>query len=270
MTMWPSRLQHASRVLIASDFDGTLAEIVPRPEAAAPLPGVLALLRRLAQQPRMRVAVVSGRALSDVQARCPVPGCWYVGGHGNESSAPGEPAAHPAPHQPEDHMRIRHQLETVAAEIQRRAAAWPGVQVEAKPYSIAVHFRQAPQWEAGIQAAFSELAASGDYRVMLGRQLAELLPAGALTKGHAVHRLRTRLGCDLAFYFGDDITDEDVFSFDDAHVIGVKVEHGEETGATAAAYRVRSPTEVLAALRAIERAFLAVGEKTLHFSAVQP
>ena len=257
-------------MLIASDFDGTLAEIVPQPEAAAPLPEVLALLRRLAQQPRMRVAVVSGRALSDLQARCPVPGCWYVGGHGNESSGPEEHAAHPTPLEPEDHMRVRHQLETVAAEIQRRAAAWPGVQVEAKPYSIAVHFRQAPQWEAGIRAAFSELAAAGAYRVMLGRQLAELLPEGCLTKGHAVHRLRTRLRCDLAFYFGDDVTDEDVFSFDDAHIIGVKVEHGEGAGATAAAYRLQSPAEVLAALTAIEQGFLAVGEKTLHFSAVQP
>lgn len=255
-------------MLIASDFDGTLAAIVPRPEDAVPVAGVLELLGRLARHPRLRVAVVSGRALADLQGRCPVPGCWYVGGHGNESSGPETHFNHAR--EPGRHMRIRHQLEAVAAELQQRMAAWPGAQIEAKPYSIAVHYRQAPQWADAIQATVSALAAAGAYRVMQGRQLVELLPAEAQTKGQAVHRLRTRLGCDLAFYFGDDVTDEDVFSGYDVHVIGVKIEHGETAVPTAAAYRLGSPSEVLTALEAIEQAFPAVREKVLRFSAVQP
>lgn len=259
-----SRLRHASRVLIASDFDGTLAAIVPQPDAAVPMPGALALLSRLAAQPRLRVAVVSGRALVDLQARCPVPGCWYVGGHGNESSGP-------APiNDLGQHQLLRRQLEPIARELERRAAAWPGAQLEAKPFSIAMHYRQAPQWAASILQAFSELAAGGDFRVMQGRQMVELLPAAALTKGQAVHRLRTRLGCDLAFYLGDDVTDEDVFGFNDAQIIGIKVEHAEGSSATAAAYRLGSPLEVPSALGAIEWAFTAVREKTFRFTAVQP
>jgi trehalose-phosphatase len=254
-------------VLIASDFDGTLAPIVPRPDAAAPLPGALDLLTRLAAHPRLRVALVSGRALADLQARCPVPGAWYVGGHGNESSGP---ETHAPVHEPGHHMRIRRQLEPVAAELRRRAAAWPGTQVEAKPYSLAIHYRQAPQWAAAVEQAASELALSGDFRVMLGRQMAELLPAEGLTKGQAVHRLRARLGCDLAFYFGDDVTDEDVFRFHDAQIIGVKVAHREGGRATAAAFRLASPRDVLRALAAIEQAFPSIQEKSLRFSAVQP
>lgn len=235
----------ARRTLLAADFDGTLAPIVADPERAAPLPGAVEVLRALAERRDLRVAIVSGRRLADVRARCPVEGAWYVGGHGNEMSddlGPGRGAGAAA---------TRRRLGEIGAELRHRMASWPGARLEVKPYSVALHYRQAPEWAEAMHAAFSAYAAEGGLRVLLGRQVLELLPEDALTKGHAVERLRHRLECDLAFYFGDDVTDEDVFRLPDPQVIGIKVENGENRAPTAADYRVGSPREVLAALRAI-------------------
>ncbi|MGH9475052.1 MAG: trehalose-phosphatase [Terriglobales bacterium] len=215
------------------------------PAAAAAPAGALELLAALAARRDLRVAIVSGRTLADLRARCPVTGACYVGGHGNETSDDLGPAARaPA-------LTVRRRLATIAEELGRRLPEWPGARLEAKPYSLALHYRGAPQSEEAIRAAFSAYAGAGDVRVMLGRQVLELLPAHALTKGHAVERLRHRLGCDLALYFGDDVTDEDVFRLADAEIIGIKVEHTENSLPTAACYRVGSPQEVLVALQAI-------------------
>ncbi|MGH9467747.1 MAG: trehalose-phosphatase [Terriglobales bacterium] len=228
------------------------------PGAAVPLPGIVEVLTELAARRDLRVAVVSGRSLEDVRTRCPVPGCWYVGGHGNETSAAAAPingpaagleaAAAPAP---VNNQAVRRRLGEIAAQVAARLPQWPGVRLEAKPFSLAAHFRQAPQWEAPLRALLSRLASGGEFRLLSGRQVIELLPAAALTKGHAVERLRSRLNCDLAFYFGDDATDEDVFRLPDARLIGVKVASAETPGPTAAAYRVASPGQVLSALREI-------------------
>lgn len=221
-----------------------------QPELARPLPGAVAALAALARRRDFRVAIVSGRALSDLRARCPVPGCWYVGGHGNEGPDADGPEVTP-PLRPRD-PEARRALAQVAGKLRKCMASWPGARLEVKPYSLAVHFRQAPQTAEALRQAVSELAAKGEFRVLLGRQVVELLPAGALTKGQAVQRLRARLGCDFAFYFGDDATDEDVFRIHDMRLIGVKVEHREAAqSATAADFSLPGPEAVQAALEAI-------------------
>lgn len=233
-------------MLVAADFDGTLAPIVARPEEAVPLPGAVAALAALARRRDFRAAIVSGRELSDLQARCPVAGCWYIGGHGNQTMD-GEP-----PPQRARDPEARAKLARVAAALRLLLESWPGARLEAKPFSLALHFRQAPQFAEAIRRAASQLAANqGGLRVLAGRQVVEMLPEGAWTKGHAVQRLRSRLECDLAVYFGDDTTDEDVFQLRDAHIIGVKVEHDESITPSAANYRLDSPQAVQAALEAI-------------------
>lgn len=210
---------------------------------------------------------MSGRALSDLRARCPIAGCWYIGGHGNESS----PELNPGRGR---HQQMRAELAEAAERLRRRMGAWPGAKLEAKPFSLAVHFRKAPEQAEAIRQAFSELAGEGDFRVLLGRQVAELLPAAALTKGQAVQRLRARLECDLVIYFGDDNTDEDVFGLADAHIIGVKVAHAESPRSSAAQYWLGSPEAVAGALEGILRLRRerepAEAKKKLQTSANQP
>jgi trehalose-phosphatase len=266
---WRSRLSRARRVLVGTDFDGTLAPIVPRPEAAAPLPEAVTALGELARRRDLRVAVISGRALSDLRARCPVPGAWYLGGHGNEIS-PELPAADAGgSEQARGHAAMWRALANASERLRARLPDWPGVRLEAKPFSLAIHFRQAPQWAEPIHEAVSALADEGGLRVLFGRRIAELLPADALNKGQALLRLRRRLGCDLAFYFGDDTTDEDVFRIDREHTVGIKVLHAEGAdGTTAAEFSVASPREVAAAFSAIAAVRPGIQKKYLPFYAV--
>lgn len=243
---WRQRLRAAHRILLASDFDGTLAAVAPLPELAHPLPGALQALAALARRRDFRLAIVSGRGLDDLRQRCPLEPCWYVGGHGSETDGPdGLTPTYPA---------RRQAIADITAILRGRLPQWPGARLEAKPFSVAVHFRQAPAWGDRIRHEVGELAAAdpqGRFRVLLGRQVVELLPAQALTKGQAVQRLRSRLECDLAFFFGDDRSDEDVFQLHDPAIIGVKVDHAEGSALTAAQYRLDSPTAVVRALQTL-------------------
>ena len=77
------------RLLLALDFDGTLAPIVPHPEDATILPAAGHALRRLADRDDTMVAIVSGRGLDDVRARVREDGVFFAGNHGFEIEGPG-------------------------------------------------------------------------------------------------------------------------------------------------------------------------------------
>lgn len=198
-------------MLVATDFDGTISAIVADPDAALLLPGAGAALAALAQNPRFAVAVISGRSLANLRARCAIPGVQCVGGHGNERA--GVRATHP-------------QWGALPEAMARQAAEWPGAQLEVKPWSLTLHYRRAPQCGRAIAAYAGRLAAENGLRLVPGDGIAELLPPTAQTKGDAVLALRRERHCDLALYLGDQATDEDVFAAADAHLIGIRVGSG--------------------------------------------
>ena len=78
-------------LLLFLDYDGTLVEIAPRPELARPTPELLELLRRLTAQRDLKLMVVSGRPLRDLQELLPVPGLNFLGSHGGETFVSGRP-----------------------------------------------------------------------------------------------------------------------------------------------------------------------------------
>lgn len=250
-------------MLVASDFDGTLSEIVARGDLARPVEGAIDALRALTLQPGFDVALISGRALADLRQRCPVPGCWYLGGHGNERQAPADTidagtlpdesalasAPFGAPMTPE--------LRQLAEEAKRQMAAWPGAVLEVKPASVAIHYRHVPHLGEPIEAWAAAQVSADSFRVISGKRIVELIPVQARHKGHAVQELRQQLGCDIALYFGDDTTDEDVFRLHDPAIIGVHVGEAEhrdgiwDTRNTAASYWLSNPQEVVQVLRAL-------------------
>ena len=188
-----------SNVLLALDYDGTLAPIVTDRERAMMRPATRELLEPVARL--YKVIVVSGRAQPDALRRMRGVGVFeVVGNHGVEP---------------------RHISERFIAVVQRwmpllRARVEPmqGVVLEDKIYSVAVHYRKSVNKKL-VRAAILEAAASlGDVRIVGGKQVVNLLPKGAPDKGTALERERERLCCDTAIYVGDDETDEDVFALD--------------------------------------------------------
>jgi trehalose 6-phosphate phosphatase len=215
------------------DFDGTLAEIGPDPDAITLAPAVAPALARLAVRLGGAVAILSGRDLRDLAGRTPAD-VWRAGGHGLEVLPPD--AALPPPPSP--------QPEAVLAPL-RFAALTPGVRLELKGPIAALHYRAAPEAEAACLAAAQAAAAAAPGLVrQAGKMVVEVMPAAA----HPGTTL-TRLAAAPPFagrrplMFGDDTTDEDAFAAaQDLGGIAIKVGDGP----TAARLRTPSPAAVRA------------------------
>lgn len=226
-----------SNVLVGLDFDGTLAPIVEDPAAAAMRPPTRRLLDRVAR--RFPTAVVSGRAQSDVARRVAgIPLAAVIGNHGLEPS--GSPGLY--------QRLVRRWL----PRIEQVAASHPGMELEDKTYSVALHYRRCRAKKLAL-ARLMELAEElGPLRVIHGKQVVNLLPLGAPDKGIALQQLGRSLGCDTLIYAGDDETDEDVFLSEvSGRLLGIRVERGRRS---AAPFFVRDQAEVDELLRVLAEA----------------
>ncbi|MEZ5154065.1 trehalose-phosphatase [Rhodococcus zopfii] len=224
------------------DFDGTLASIVPDPAAAALTDGIDEVLRRLAVV--CPIAVISGRDLPDLQTRVGIPGIWYVGSHGLELVGPaGERYENP------DVLAATPALDRVARLLEEHLDAVPGVLVEHKRFSIAVHYRAAPDRVDEICATVHEIAGTEDsLRIVGGRNVLEVRPIVAWNEGRALRWVLghvTHAEGLLPMYIGDDLADEDAFDALAPEGIGIVV-RSEESGnrRSAARFAVNDPEQV--------------------------
>jgi trehalose 6-phosphate phosphatase len=188
-----------SNVLLAFDYDGTLAPIVTDPNAAR----MRARTRRLlgVASSLYPITVISGRAKADALKRLEGVGLrGVVGNHGIEPSD-----------------RIVRAIEDVnqwSPILEARLAEHKGVKVENKTYSVAVHYRLSREKRRARAAIMDAARTLGELRIVGGKQVVNLLPSGAPHKGIALERERDLHVCDTAIYVGDDETDEDVFLLD--------------------------------------------------------
>jgi trehalose 6-phosphate phosphatase len=222
------------------DFDGTLVELADAPDAIR-VPGDLApLLGRLARRLGGRLAIVSGRALGDLDRHVACARAAFSGSHGLELRL-GDGTLLPAARPPA--------LDAARDEIARFAAGDGRLLVEEKPASIALHFRQAPDREEEALRLMEGLAACNGLSVQHGKMVAELRPAGA-DKGDALRALMREppFAGARPVFVGDDLTDEHGFEAA-ARLGGAGVLVGPPR-ATAARYGLGSVVEVARWLRA--------------------
>jgi trehalose 6-phosphate phosphatase len=222
------------RALVALDFDGTLAPIVEDPARAAMRDGTRALLRVASLL--YPCVVVSGRARADLAPRLDgVPLLAVVGNHGAEAGfGPVERAPFQA---------VRAWREVVA----RAVARLPGVVLEDKGLSLALHYRRAEDPDRAARVAHEVLSGLPGARVFGGNMVVNAVPQGAPTKGDAVRMLLDRSGCASALYVGDDLTDEDAFT---APGVAVAVRVGPASG-TSAPFNLETQADVDALLEAL-------------------
>lgn len=208
-----------NKVLVALDFDGTLAPIVDEPDAAQMKPSTRGLLSALTEH--FPCIVISGRAQPDILRRLHgVRIAEVIGNHGLE---PWRYSAGLAAH-------VQRWVERLGPQV----AALPGVELEDKVFSLAIHFRKSTDHRSVRHALIEMTTALDDVRLIGGKQVINLVPAGAPNKGDALLAARRRLGCDAAIYVGDDETDEDVFTLGaDSGVLSIRV---EPNAASAARY----------------------------------
>jgi len=185
-----------SKVLLAFDFDGTLAPLVDSPADARMRRSTQVLLTEVAR--RCPVAVISGRPYEDVEPRVREAHVLHVvGNHGLD----------PLRRMEEFNLQVRLWLPLV----QRELSMQPGLEFEDKHYSFAIHYRHSPQGAAAAPAILEVVNRLEGAHAISGHDVINVLPEGAPHKGLAVLDLMERYACDRALYVGDDETDEDVF-----------------------------------------------------------
>ncbi|MEA1833724.1 trehalose-phosphatase [Methylobacterium durans] len=225
------------------DFDGTLVEIAPRPDAVRVDPGLVPALERLRERLGGALAIVTGRPIGVIDdflapARFDVAGLHGVERRVGEAVTGGRP---------EDHPELRARV----PRLQARVADLDAVLIEDKGASVAVHWRLASPGDAArAEAVVKEIAAelAGPYRLQLGKAVGEIVPASA-TKGHAIRALMegAPYAGRRAVFLGDDRTDELAFaSVNEDGGVSVRVGPGE----TVAPRRLADPAAVRALLYA--------------------
>ncbi len=213
-------IARAPVLLVASDFDGTIAPIVPDPARAEADRESLVALRALAAMPQTHVALISGRSLSDLARRAgDVNDAHLVGSHGSEFEIGLATELSPPA------LAMRERLEAFL-----RALTKPGdgLLVEAKPTSLAFHYRNAEPHVASraVDAILRDPAAWPGVHVRHGKMVVELSVVET-NKGLALRRIRQRVGASAVIFLGDDVTDEDAFAMLSGPDLGVKVGPGE-------------------------------------------
>lgn len=234
-----ARIARAAHLLVLLDYDGTLTPIVARPEDAALEPNTREALAALAQRPRRTVAILSGRALSDVRARIGIEELIYAGNHGFEIEGPGIAFTCP------EAAALTGKLRALAGNLEQRFRSIPGLVVEDKSLTLSIHYRLVPEEEMprcrdALATAFGDL--SSCFQVTTGHKVYEIRPRLNWNKGKAATWIRAhiRIAGTLSIFVGDDRTDEDAFAtLSDG--ITVKVGKAEMT---VASYSVSDPGEV--------------------------
>lgn len=195
-----------------------------------------ALMRRLSTRLGGRLAVISGRSVEQIDALFADPTLAVGGSHGLELRwADGR---HQTPERPPT-------LDAVIAAMRALQAAHPGIVIEEKPYSAALHYRLAPEAEAACLALASRLSVESGLPLQPGKMMLELRAVGA-DKGGALRAFMA--APDFAgtrpFFIGDDVTDEHGFEAA-ADLGGAGILVGPDR-CTAARFRLAGVTDTLA------------------------
>ena len=163
------------------DFDGTLVDIVERPDAVVVEPGLPGLLHHLRGRLGGALALISGRPIAFLDERLAPYRFDAAGLHGIEHRMSGRLS----PCRPKDHPA----LQAAIARLKEIVAPHPGLIVEDKGCSVALHWRLAPHDADFARATMQamEEALGPDYRIQFGKAVAEILPA-ASGKGRVIGR----------------------------------------------------------------------------------
>jgi trehalose 6-phosphate phosphatase len=199
---------HLGEIAILLDIDGTLLDVMPTPREVWVPPGLSKALNGLLQKTSGALALVSGRSLNDIDLIFAPDQFPAIGGHGAEMrlNPEGDSAV---PHAPPLDKELKRRLATIAK-------LSPGILLEDKGYSLALHYRLAPHAEKAIYEAVSLIRAdlpNAPIEVLPGKFVCEIKHSG-FSKATGVRELMTLepFKGRKPLFIGDDVTDETVFA----------------------------------------------------------
>jgi trehalose 6-phosphate phosphatase len=199
---------HLNQTAILLDIDGTLLDLAPTPREVWVPPGLSKTLNRLLARTSGALALVSGRSLNDIDLIFAPDQFPAVGGHGAEMRVAADSES-VATHAPPMDKELKRRLAVIAK-------LSPGILLEDKGYSLALHYRLAPHAEKAIYAAVSLIRAdlpNAPIEVLPGKCVCEIKHSG-FNKATGVRELMTHepFKGRRPLFVGDDVTDESVFA----------------------------------------------------------
>lgn len=195
-----AELNRDERLALFLDFDGTLVEIAPLPDAIVVPDSLADSLHRLRDQLDGRLALVSGRGIVDLEKHLGALAIARAGSHGSDCRDAGGAVLGAA---------ARGLPQEVMEEIER-AAVREGFDIESKPHGAALHYRKDPALESGVLELATRIADRGALQLKRGKCVVEIVNPGA-DKASAVETLMQEAPFSGAnpVFIGDDVTDED-------------------------------------------------------------
>ncbi|MCK9432196.1 MAG: trehalose-phosphatase [Candidatus Omnitrophica bacterium] len=202
----------SGKLFLFLDCDGTLVPIGDTPVDTVIPVKTKNLLRRLSGLQGVKIAIVSGRALSDIRKRFGLKGLIYSGNHGFQVSGPGI----------KQEFRLSPGYKALLAGMKRHfkknLSGIKGIFIEDKGFSLALHFRlvspgKVPLVKSVFREGTSAYLAAGRIRTGAGKKVLEVKPPESRDKGRMVLSILKKAGASgvLPVYLGDDLTDEDAF-----------------------------------------------------------
>lgn len=223
------------------DYDGTLTPIVEQPDLAKISPEMKEIIRQLSL--KYKLAIVSGRGRRNLQTLVDIPGIFYAGDHGLDIIGPDISMIHPKV------KKFLPLIQNISKSLDKSLSHIPGVIVEKKKMSVAIHYRQVSKEDLpGLKLPLKKILKENreNIRLLTGKKVVEFLPNIEWNKGKAVLWILNTLGLDWSehkiFYLGDDTTDEDAFRI--LRTRGTSILIAEKAEKSAADFRLSSPEEV--------------------------
>lgn len=234
------------KYLLLLDYDGTLTPIVERPENARLTARRKKILRELSLHSEIKMAIISGRKLSDIKRLVGIPHLIYAGNHGFEIEIDRKHITVPAA---KSFIPTLKKVKTALSALSNIE----GVLIEDKSYTLSVHFRLVP---SSRLKTFRQLFYQAIHpwqekvKVTRGKKVLEIRPPVNWDKGKAVKWIMNKLNIEDHFpiYIGDDRTDEDAFRALKGKGLSLQVGAGKKT---AADYRLKNVEAVYSYLRSL-------------------
>ncbi len=205
----PTWRDPTAKRVVFTDFDGTLADIVPNPPDARPVDGAVQALVHLIDQ-GIGVGVITGRPVEFVQDLLGLEDVIYRGQHGM-ARAYGLEESKPV----DAVLPVMAQLEPIKEAIEKAFASDPDVRREDKQLGITLHFRNATDPGAvskRVEAVASKIVAGSDFQLIGGRRIWEIMPRVGVDKGTALRDEVAILDADAVAFIGDDVGDLPAFA----------------------------------------------------------
>lgn len=250
------RIGEAKNVLLLIDYDGTLTPIVAKPELANLAAETKSILQWLAQNPRLKIGIISGRTMEDLRERVGINGIIYAGNHGLEIEGPSISFVNPIA------KKTEPLLHSLCEDLNKALADIKGAIIENKGLTLSLHYRlvaevQLDELNKSFYRVTAPLSTSGKIRITKGKKVYEVRPPVDWNKGEAIELIAQRLEEEnkpLMIFLGDDVTDYDGFRLVNENA-GISVYVGEETTEPVAQYFLYSPKEVHQFLRMLKDIF---------------